>query len=141
MNFAMLGLYSVNIIGLQGGFFLMISHSFVSAGLFFLIGSLYKRFNTRNVEYFGGFATFMPVFTIFFFIFMLANFGFPILSSFPAELLIMLGVFSSNKVIFFLLTTGVLLSIVYCMFLFNRVCFGVLNTKNIDTCYDLKFSE
>jgi NADH-quinone oxidoreductase subunit M len=115
MNFAMLGLYSLNIYGLQGAFLMMISHCFVSSGLFFLIGVLYDRYKTRLVYHYGGLVIKMPIFSTIFLIFLLANLGFPLSSSFPAELLIMLGLFISNLPVFFSACLGLLLSVIYCM--------------------------
>jgi NADH:ubiquinone oxidoreductase subunit 4 (subunit M) len=96
MNFALLGLFSFNIQGIVGSIILMISHGFVSAGLFLAVGVLYDRYHTRILKYFGGFNYFMPLFSIVFLILTLGNISFPGTVSFIGELLIILGFFAKN---------------------------------------------
>lgn len=52
MNYAIFGLFSNDLLGLHGASYLNFSHAFVSSALFFLIGSLYKRYHTRLISYF-----------------------------------------------------------------------------------------
>ena len=67
MNIAMLGVFVSSTNGMSGSLFLMISHGFISSGMFFCVGFLYERFHTRNILYFGGLSQLMPVFSFFFF--------------------------------------------------------------------------
>jgi NADH-quinone oxidoreductase subunit M len=60
MNIAMLGLFSLTPTGIQGAIFTMISHGIISAALFFIIGIIYDRFNTRSVLYLGGICQVTP---------------------------------------------------------------------------------
>jgi len=69
MNLALLGLFSLNYVGIAGSVILMVAHGLVSAALFFLIGVLYDRFFTRLIYYFAGLARVMPLFSIFFLVF------------------------------------------------------------------------
>jgi NADH:ubiquinone oxidoreductase subunit 4 (subunit M) len=61
MNFGMFGLFSKNLIGLMGSFFLMIAHAIVASGLFLAIGVLYERYKTRVVFYYSGLFFIMPI--------------------------------------------------------------------------------
>ena len=92
MNFCILGIFSFNVEGLEGSFLLMFGHGLVSAGLFFLVGSLYDRYHSKLLHYYGGLAQTMPLFSFFFFIFILANFSFPGTVNFIGEALILLGI-------------------------------------------------
>jgi NADH-quinone oxidoreductase subunit M len=88
MNVALLGVFSYSYVGISGGICLLISHGWVSSALFFLVGCLYERYRTRVLLYYSGLVNFMPLFSVFFFIFNLANMGFPGSSGFLGELLI-----------------------------------------------------
>ena len=82
MNFCIIGLFTNNIEGIFGSFFLMISHGLVSGALFFCIGILYDRYHTRILYYYGGLVQVMPIFSVIFLIFILSNMGFPGTSGF-----------------------------------------------------------
>jgi len=66
MNLVMLGLFSLNNIGLEGSILQSLSHGFVSSSLFLIVGVIYDRHHTRMVKYYGGLAIVMPVFSGFF---------------------------------------------------------------------------
>jgi NADH-quinone oxidoreductase subunit M len=91
MNFALLGLFTNNSVGLEGSLYLMLGHGVVSSGLFLCIGILYDRYHTRNILYYGGLAQTMPIFSIFFLIFTLANIGLPGTVNFIGEFLVLVG--------------------------------------------------
>jgi NADH:ubiquinone oxidoreductase subunit 4 (subunit M) len=77
----------------------MIGHAFVSSALFFSIGILYVRYHTRLLKYYGGLTQTMPIFSVLFFIFTLANMSFPGTSNFIGELLIFLSLFDIQTVV------------------------------------------
>lgn len=77
MNFSLLGMFSFNILGLAGMFFLMFGHAITSGALFLGVGVLYDRYKTRLIFYYGSLVIFMPLFSILYLIFILSNFGFP----------------------------------------------------------------
>ena len=94
MNFSLFGLFSHSVQGLQGGLFLLLGHGLISTALFFIVGLLYDRHHTRNIQYFGGLSQLMPIFSIFFFIFSLANMAFPLTFNFISEFLILINIVS-----------------------------------------------
>jgi len=142
MNLAILGIFSWNCQGLQGSVYQMISHGITSAGLFFLIGFLYDRHHTRDIMYYGGLATVMPLYSTNFFFFSIANMGFPGTSAFVGELLIFVGAFKHNTVVSSFALAGAFLSAVYSIWMFNRVCYGSLNTSYLGkTFFDLNRQE
>ena len=67
MNFVILGLFSLNLNGIEGGIFLMLSHGIVSSALFICIGILYDRYHSRLIFYYGGLNMLMPLYSVFFF--------------------------------------------------------------------------
>lgn len=124
MNMALVSLCSVNSLGITASIYLMLSHGIIASALFFLVGFLYNRFHQRTVTYYGDIATLMPVFTIFFFYFSLANMAFPLTSGFIGEFFCLAGIMSTNTLLGILSACSMLLTTVYSMLLFGRVCLG-----------------
>ena len=120
-----LGLFSNTIQGIEGAILLGIGHGFVSPALFICVGGIiYERTGTRIIKYIRGLVTYMPVFTILFFIFTLANTGIPLTLNFLGEQLSLLGIWQENPFIAALGASGIVLSAVYSIFLYNRLSYG-----------------
>jgi len=124
MNFAIFGFFSNHLLGFTGSFFMLFGHAITSSALFFSVGVLYDRYKTRLLFYYGSLATFMPVFSAFFFIFTLSNFGFPGTINFVGEFLISIGGVFVNPCFFLFTCFPLILSLVYSLNLFVRVFFG-----------------
>ena len=75
LGFVMLGMFSLNAIGLNGSILQMVNHGLSTGALFLLVGMLYERRHTRMISDFGGIARPMPVFAAFMVLFALANTG------------------------------------------------------------------
>jgi proton-translocating NADH-quinone oxidoreductase chain M len=141
MNFVILGIFSYNTIGIEGAIFQSLSHGFVASGLFLVIGIIYDRYKTRIIQYYGGLSLTMPIFIIIFLFFTLANISFPGTSSFIGEFLLMIGSFKVNSTITFISATGIIISGVYSLWLFNRLAYGNLKTQYIKQFIDLSPRE
>lgn len=141
MNVVVLGIFSNTQQGIDGAMYLMIAHGVVSGALFFCVGVLYDRYHTRLLKYYAGVTAVMPLFATLFFIFTLANMGFPGTSNFIGEFLIFIGLIEKNVMVMALATTGVVLSAVYSIWLFGRVCFGQLKVLYIDNFTDINKRE
>lgn len=141
MGFVTIGIFSMNLQGLQGSIILMLSHGLVSSALFLCIGILYDRHKTRLTKYYGGLVQVMPLFIIFLTFFSFANIGFPCTSSFIGELLILIGVFNNNFFLSLLSTLGVILSASYSIWLLNRLSYGPLKTFYIKIFQDISRRE
>ena len=141
MNIMVLGLFSFNTHGIDGAIYLMLAHGIVSSGLFFCVGFLYDRSHSRLLRYFGGLATVMPFLSIFFFLFTLANMGFPGTSNFVGELLVFIAMFDKNIFILIFSASSIVLAAVYAIWLFNRLFFGSLKLLYISKCTDLCVRE
>jgi NADH-ubiquinone oxidoreductase chain 4 len=125
MAVVVLGLFSNNIQGIEGAILLAIGHGFTSPALFICVGGIiYDRTGTRIINYIRGLATYMPVFTILFFIFTLCNTGIPLSINFLGEQLSLLGIWQQNPIIAVLGASGILLSACYSIFLYNRISYG-----------------
>jgi NADH-ubiquinone oxidoreductase chain 4 len=125
MGVLVLGLFSNTIQGIEGAILLGLAHGFVSPALFICVGGIiYDRTGKRIIHYIRGLATYMPVFTIFFFIFTLCNTGIPLSLNFLGEQLSLIGIFEKNPIIASLGATGIVLSACYSLFLYNRLSYG-----------------
>jgi proton-translocating NADH-quinone oxidoreductase chain M len=139
MNFVVLGIFTTNSQGIDGAVYLMIGHGIISAALFFLVGTLYERYHTRLLKYYSGIMQVMPNFSIFFLIFLIGNIGFPGTVNFIGEFLILSGIFKNNFLIAFYAGAGIILSAIYSIWLYNRICHGVIKKKF--RFFDLTFFE
>jgi NADH-ubiquinone oxidoreductase chain 4 len=125
MAVVVLGLFSNTIQGIEGAILLAIAHGFVSPALFICVGGIiYDRTGTRIINYIRGLVTYMPVFTILFFVFTLANAGIPLTLNFLGEQLSLLGIWQQNPIIAALGATSIFLSAAYSIFLYNRLSYG-----------------
>jgi proton-translocating NADH-quinone oxidoreductase chain M len=125
MAVVVLGLFSNNLVGIEGAILLAIAHGFVSPALFICVGGIiYDRTGTRIINYIRGLVTYMPVFSILFFIFILANTGIPLTLNFLGEQLSLIGIWQNNPIIASLGASGIVLSACYSIFLYNRISFG-----------------
>ena len=125
MAVVVLGLFSNNLQGIEGAILLAIGHGFTSPALFICVGGIiYDRTGTRIINYIRGLATYMPLFTIFFFIFTLCNTGIPLSINFLGEQLSLMGIWKQNPLISVLGASGILFSACYSIFLYNRISYG-----------------
>lgn len=141
MNFALLGLFTNNSLGIEGSLYLMLGHGIVSSGLFLCIGVLYDRYHTRNILYYGGLVSVMPIFSVFFLIFTLANIGMPGTINFVGEFLVLLGIFKVNTLVCFFASTSMVLGAIYSIWLYNRLFFGKVDNTSLILFKDLTRRE
>jgi len=93
LGYVMLGLLSLELIGIQGAVIQMVSHGLVAGGLFLMVGMIYERCHTRELRAYGGLAKLLPVYSVFFMVLTLASVGLPTTSGFTGEFLVLLGAF------------------------------------------------
>lgn len=119
-----LGLFSNSLQGIEGGILLSLAHGFVSPALFIIVGGvLYNRYHTRIINYYRGLTIKMPLFSLLFFLFIIFNASAPLSLNFVGEFLALTGIFQDSPIIGALGSTGIVLSAVYSIFLFNRISF------------------
>jgi NADH-ubiquinone oxidoreductase chain 4 len=85
---------------------------------------LYDRSGTRTINYYGGLAQIMPIFSILFFILCLGNCGAPLTLNFVGEFMSLYGIFERLSLAGILASSSIVLSAVYTIFMFNRIIFG-----------------
>ncbi len=95
LGYVMLGLLSLELVGIQGAVIQMVSHGLVAGGLFLMVGMIYERCHTRELAAYGGLAKLLPVYSVFFMILTLASVGLPTTSGFTGEFLVLLGAFKA----------------------------------------------
>ncbi len=124
MGFVLLGVASMNHVGLTGAAFQMFTHGTITGLLFILVGLVYDKAHTRHIPDLGGLARRMPVITVAFMIAGLASLGLPLMSGFASELLVFLGSFSVYRAATILAMFGIVITAGYILWMVQRVFFG-----------------
>jgi NADH-quinone oxidoreductase subunit M len=131
LGFCMLGMFAFNVEGWSGSLLQMLNHGISTGALFLLVGVIYERRHTRLISEFGGLWKVIPVFASVFLIVMLSSIGLPGTNGFVGEFLVLLGAFRTQRIYTILAATGVILSAVYMLWMYQRVIFGsVTNPAN-----------
>lgn len=124
MGIVLLGLAAFNEIGLQGAIVQLVSHGFISALLFLIVGSLYERTGTTELPALGGLARSMPFMSGMLLAAGLASIGLPGLSGFVGELLALLGLFESMRWVTAAAVLGIILTAAYMLRSVLGITFG-----------------
>ncbi|WP_169779443.1 NADH-quinone oxidoreductase subunit M [Campylobacter curvus] len=141
MGVIILGIFSLNSIGIAGAIFLMISHGIVSGALFLLVGMIYDRRHTKLIAEFGGLAHVMPRFALIFGVILLGSIGLPLTIGFVGEFLSLLGMFKTNAMFAFFGGIGIIVGAIYMLSLYRRVFFGECKNERNLALKDLNFKE
>ena len=142
LGFVMLGVFALNQQGVAGGMLQMLNHGISTGALFLIVGFIYERRHTRLIADFGGLSKQMPIFATIFMIVTLSSIGLPGTNGFVGEFLVLLGAYESNLRWFAVIaTSGVILSAVYMLWMFQRVMFGELNNPKNQKLLDLNARE
>jgi len=141
MGFVTMGIFTFNTQGIQGGIFQMLSHGIISGALFFCVGVIYDRMHTREISFYGGLVSKMPVYAAFFLLFTMANVGLPGTSGFVGEILTMVGAYQVNPWIAFGAALGMILSAVYALHLYREVIFGKVVNEKLEGILDVTKTE
>lgn len=126
---------------LEGAIVIMISHAFVSSGLFAGVGFIYDRMHSRQIKDFGGLVNSMPIFSSFFMLFAMANAGLPGTSGFVGEFMVILGSMKANFWIAFWAASTLIIGAAYTLWLYKRVIFGPVKNEKIAELKDLSGFE
>jgi NADH-quinone oxidoreductase subunit M len=121
--------------------FQMLSHGIVSGALFLIVGVVYDRMHTREIDRYGGLADRMPLYAFVFMLFSLASVGLPGTSGFVGELLVIVGSLQVNFWLALLGGLGMILGIVYTLYLYRRMMFGRLTKADLRGILDLSPRE
>lgn len=141
MGVIVLGTFALNVEGISGSIFFMLSHGIVSGALFMLVGVIYERRHTKLIAKMGGIASVMPYYATIFGLMLMASVGLPLTMGFVGEFLSLLGFFKASPWIAFLAGTSIILGSVYMLVLFKRVFFGKVTCEENATLKDLNGTE
>ena len=141
MGFVTIGIFTFNMQGIEGAIVQMLSHGVVSAALFLIVGVVYDRIHSRDIDAYGGLVERMPVYATVFMLFMLASVGLPGTSGFVGEFLVLAGAFQANTWVATLAATGLILGAAYMLWLYRRVIFGQLTKEGLRSILDLSPRE
>ncbi|NDJ34234.1 MAG: NADH-quinone oxidoreductase subunit M [Chloroflexi bacterium] len=146
LGFVMLGIFSLNGIGLQGAILQMVNHGISTGALFLMVGFLYERRHTREMDEFGGIWQAMPVYSAMMLIVTLSSMGLPGLNGFVGEFHILLGSLGSEAlspswIYTAFATAGVILAAIYLLKMFQGVFLGPLDKAENKSLTDLNARE
>jgi NADH-quinone oxidoreductase subunit M len=149
LGFCMLGLFSLKVAGVSGAVLYMVNHGLSTGALFLVVGCIYERYHTRDIDEIGGLARRMPWLAFFLVFFTLSSIGLPGLNGFVGEFLVLLGTatsagtkdgFAPGPLGFGYVipaALGIILGAVYMLWMCQRVLFGPLqeppNTPDTST--------
>lgn len=141
MGYVTIGIFTFTSGGIQASIYQMISHGFVSAGLFFCIGVIYDRYHTRDINFYGGLAKVMPLYALVFMVFTMANVGLPGTSGFVGEFLTIMNVMKVSGFYASVISFAVILSAAYGLLLYRKTMFGQTNQEKFGSAVDLTLHE
>jgi NADH-quinone oxidoreductase subunit M len=130
MAMVMIGMFTLNPVGLTGSIIQQLNHGISTGALFLLVGVVYERRHTREISEYGGLMKVMPVFTIVFLLAALSSMGMPPLNGFIGELTIMGGAYQMSFNWAFWGAVGIALGAAYLLWLFQRTMLGEVKDKN-----------
>jgi len=151
LGYVMLGLVSLDLLGIQGAIIQMVSHGLTAGGLFLMVGMIYERCHSRDLAAYGGLAKLLPVYSVFFMILTLAAIGLPTTSGFTGEFLVLMGAFNAAwpqhvagaslpLVLACLAVLGVVLGALYMLRLAQQFLFGASRAPH-EPLVDLNLRE
>ncbi|TAL16108.1 NADH-quinone oxidoreductase subunit M [bacterium] len=121
MGFVTLGIFLMNVEGIEGALLQMINHGITTGALFICIGIIYERSHSRQIKDNSAIGSFMPVYVAFLGLFSLSSLGFPGTNSFVGELLVLIGAFKQNKLVASFAIPGALLAATYMLRLLQKI--------------------
>ena len=140
MAIATMGVFSNTVQGIEGSILLSVAHGLASPALFICVGVLYDRWHTLILPYYRGLTSTMPLFSLLFFVFCLANMAVPLTANFLGEFLSFAGAYQRNPFITILASSSVVLTAAYTIWTYNRVCLGS-PSRYLYPCLDITRRE
>lgn len=141
LGFAVLGIFALNLQGIQGALILMIAHGVSTPMLFLLLGMLYERTHSYEIEDFGGLAASIPIFAMMLVFAAVASIGLPGTGGFVSEFLVLLGTFRAQPWMAVIAGTGVIFAAFYMLPMVQKTVFNALTKPSNRTIGDLNVRE
>ncbi len=130
VGFIVVGLFGFTVQGITGGVVEMVNHGLSIGGLFLLVGMVWERRRTHELDQLGGLQTVAPVLGWVFMAVLLSAVGLPGLNGFIGELLVLLGTFITHRWWAVVATSGALLGAIYLLWAYQRVFHGPAKAVN-----------
>lgn len=127
LGFCVLGLFALNSAGISGAVLQMVNHGLSTGGLFLLVGMIYDRYHTRQLDDLGGLAAKLPLLAYTLVFISMASIGLPGLNGFIGEVLSLAGMFRRHAIYAVLGTAGVVLGAWYLLTMLQHAFFGPLH--------------
>ena len=140
LGFIVLGTFSLNTEGIEGGLLQMVNHGVSTGALFLLVGMIYERRHTRQIDELGGLQKAAPVMAAVFTVVMLSSIGLPGLNGFVGEFLVLVGAFNAHRWWAVIAAAGVILAALYLLWAYQRVFHGPAEGDNAEMP-DLRLRE
>jgi NADH-quinone oxidoreductase subunit M len=128
-------------LAVEGAMIQMISHGFISGAMFLMIGVLYDRMHTREINAYGGVVHTMPIFAAFAVFFAMANAGLPGTSGFVGEFMVIIASFKANFWYAFLAALTLILGAAYTLWMVKRVFYGEIANDGVRALKDINSRE
>ena len=144
LGFVMLGLFALNPQGIAGGILQMVNHGLSTGALFLIVGMIYERRHTRDMNAFGGLWKIMPIYGVLTLIVTLSSMGLPGLNGFVGEFTILLGAFGSEHISPWfagISAAGVIMAAVYMLYMFQKLFLGPVDKEENQALKDLNWRE
>ncbi|MGE0703246.1 MAG: NuoM family protein, partial [Vicinamibacterales bacterium] len=141
MAMVMLGMFALNPVGITGSILQQLNHGISTGALFLLVGVVYERRHTREISEYGGLSKVMPVYAAVFLLMTMSSIGLPTLNGFIGEILILQGIFVTNKLWAAFAASGIVLGAVYMLSLYQRTMFGKVENPKNEGLQDLSLRE
>jgi len=136
MGFVLLGLMTLNVIGLSGAVLQMFSHGIIAGLLFAVVGRMvYDRTHTRDLDILQtmGLSKVIPFAAVTFVIAGMASMGLPGFSGFAAELQVIIGAWKTFPTFAVITGVGILIGIAYTLRVMIKAFFGEAEAKTEHT--------
>jgi NADH-quinone oxidoreductase subunit M len=141
MGFVTLGIFVLNIEGIEGAILQMVNHGITTGALFICVGMIYERTHSRELRDATGVGQYMPVYVTFLGFFSLSSFGFPGTNSFIGEFMILAGAFKHSLLIALAAIPGAVLAAAYMLRMLQKVVWGGTDNPDQSWLKDLNARE
>ncbi|MEM9194405.1 MAG: NADH-quinone oxidoreductase subunit M [Myxococcota bacterium] len=147
LGFVVLGMFTMNVGGLSGAILQMVNHGVSTGALFILVGVIYDRRHTRDLDQFGGLAKVMPIYATLFVIVSMSSIGLPGTNGFIGEFMILAGTFASDALqpwpgwFTLFAATGVIFAAIYMLHAVLKMFWGPLDKEENRKLKDITWLE
>ncbi|MBC8208340.1 MAG: NADH-quinone oxidoreductase subunit M [Desulfobulbaceae bacterium] len=141
MGFVTLGIFVMNVQGIEGAILQMVNHGITTGALFLCVGMIYERTHSRELRSASGVGKHMPIFVTFLAFFSLSSFGFPGTNSFVGEFLILAGAFEYSTTLALAAIPGAVLAAAYMLRMLQKIVWGGTDNPDQSWISDLNLRE